>query len=82
MTTTTPKERRWYMPSFRLGRGKSALANVPADVDSFPVSTWFQRLLEEGVQTFALNGLAIRQPSPARSWDEVSSRWLQSALGR
>lgn len=53
-----------YMPSFRLGRGKSALANVPADVDSFPVSTWFQRLLEEGVQTFALNGLAIRQPSP------------------
>ena len=56
-----------YMPSFRLGRGKSALANVPADVDSFPVSTWFQRLLEEGVQTFALNGLAIRQPSPPGS---------------
>jgi len=56
--------RKSYMPSFRLGRGKSALANVPADVDSFPVSTWFQRLLEEGVQTFALNGLAIRQPSP------------------
>jgi predicted ATPase len=53
-----------YMPSFRLGRGKSALANVPADVESFPVSTWFQRLLDEGVQTFALNGLAIRQPSP------------------
>jgi predicted ATPase len=53
-----------YQPSFRLGRGKSALANVPADVGSFPVSTWFQRLLEEGVQTFALNGLAIRQPSP------------------
>ena len=53
-----------YMPSFRLGRGKSALANVPADVESFPVSTWFQHLLEDGVQTFALNGLAIRQPSP------------------
>ncbi len=53
-----------YMPSFRLGRGKSALANVPADVESFPVSTWFQGLLEKGVQTFALNGLAIRRPSP------------------
>lgn len=53
-----------YMPSFRLGRGKSALANVPADLESFPVSTWFQGLLEKGVQTFALNGLAIRQPSP------------------
>ena len=56
--------RKSYMPSFRLGRGKSALANVPADLDSFPVSTWFQGLLERGVQTFALNGLAIRQPSP------------------
>lgn len=56
--------RKSYMPSFRLGRGKSALANVPADLDSFPVSTWFQGLLEKGVQTFALNGLAIRQPSP------------------
>lgn len=53
-----------YMPSFRLGRGKSALANVPADLESFPVSTWFQGELERGVQTFALSGLAIRQPSP------------------
>lgn len=53
-----------YMPSFKLGRAKSALANVPADVESFPVSTWFRELLEKGVQTFALNGQAIRQPSP------------------
>lgn len=52
------------MPSFRLGRGKAALANVPADVESFPVSIWFQGLLEKGVQRFILNGLAIRQPSP------------------
>ncbi len=59
-----PEGRKSYTPSFKLGRSKSALANVPADPESFPVSTWFQRELEEGVQTFALNGLAIRQPSP------------------
>ncbi len=56
--------RKSYMPSFKLGRTRSALANVPADVESFPVSTWFRELLEKGVQTFALNGQAIRQPSP------------------
>ena len=70
-----------YMPSFRLGRGKSALANVPADVESFPVSTWFQRLLEEGVQTFALNGLAIRS-QPSGRWDDISPGRIEPALGR
>jgi predicted ATPase len=53
-----------YMPSFKLGRGKSALANIPADTDSFPVSTWFRNLLEQGVQPFVLNSQIIRQPSP------------------
>jgi predicted ATPase len=53
-----------YMPSFKLGRGKSALANIPADAESFPVSTWFRGLLEKGVQTFVLNSQLIRQPSP------------------
>lgn len=56
--------KRSYMPSFKLGRTKSALAHVPADADSFPVSLWFRDLLEKGVQTLTLNGLAIRQPSP------------------
>ena len=56
--------RKSYMPSFKLGRAKSALAHVPADVESFPVSIWFRDLLEKGVQTLALNGLAIRHPSP------------------
>ena len=53
-----------YMPSFKLGRGKSALANIPADAESFPVSTWFRSLLERGVQTFVLNSLLMKQPSP------------------
>lgn len=53
-----------YMPSFKLGPGKSALANLPADTHSFPVSTWFRDLLEKGVQTIMLNGQVMRQPSP------------------
>ena len=56
--------RKSYMPSFKLGRGKSALANIPADTDSFPVSTWFRNLLEKGVQPFVLNSQLMRQPSP------------------
>jgi energy-coupling factor transporter ATP-binding protein EcfA2 len=40
-----------YNPSFRLGRRKSALGNLPADTESFPASTWFRDLLERGVQT-------------------------------
>lgn len=53
-----------YSPSYKLGRGKSALANIPADAESFPVSTWFRGLLEKGVQTFVLNSQLMRQPSP------------------
>ena len=59
--------RKSYMPSFKLGRTKSALANVPADSEAFPVSIWFRDILEKGVQTLALNGHAIRQPSPPGS---------------
>lgn len=53
-----------YAPSFKLGRTKSALANIPADEKSFPVSTWFRGLLESGVQNVVLNSQTIRQPSP------------------
>lgn len=52
------------MPSFKPGRGRSALANIPADTQSFPVSTWFHDLLEKGVQALVLNSQVIRQPSP------------------
>jgi len=53
-----------YNPSFRLGRGKAALANIPADTESFPVSAWFHDLLEKGVQPFRLNSQLMRQPCP------------------
>ncbi|MCP5524266.1 MAG: ATP-binding protein, partial [Verrucomicrobiales bacterium] len=53
-----------YKPSLKLGRGRSALANIPADMESFPVSIWFRDLLEKGVQPFVLNSQLMRQPSP------------------
>jgi hypothetical protein len=59
-----PEGRDSYTPSFKLGRRKSALANLPADTESFPVSTWFRNLLEKGVQPFVLNSQLMRQPSP------------------
>lgn len=59
-----PEGRDSYTPSFKLGRGKSALANIPADTESFPVSSWFRNLLEKGVQPFVLNSQKMRQPSP------------------
>lgn len=59
-----PDGRTSYKPSFKLGRGRSALANIPADEKSFPTSLWFRGLLEQGVQLFVLNSQVIRQPSP------------------
>ena len=52
------------MPSFKLGPHRSALGNLPADENSFPVATWFRELLNTGVQRFVLNSLQIKRPSP------------------
>ena len=57
-------KKKTYNPSFKLGRGRSALATLPVDADNFPASTWFRQHLEQGVQPFVLNSQAIRQPSP------------------
>lgn len=56
--------RKTYNPSFRLGRETSALANIPADRDSFHAAPWFRSLLMDGIQTLTLNSQMIRQPSP------------------
>jgi len=53
-----------WIPSFRLGPKRSALANLPEDERRFPASTWFKRYLMYGVQTFVLNSLMIRRASP------------------
>jgi predicted ATPase len=53
----------WF-PSIKLGPRKSALANVPADEQEFPVSTWLRELLTHGVQSIMLNSMLIRRASP------------------
>ena len=53
-----------WSPSFKLGSRRSALGNLLADAEAFPVATWFRGLLVEGVQRFALNSLRLKAPSP------------------
>jgi hypothetical protein len=53
-----------WAPSFKLGTRKSALGNLPADENNFPVATWLKTLLVEGVQPFVLNSQLIRKASP------------------
>ncbi len=50
-----PEGRQSYAPSFRAGRARTALSNVPADREVFPVSTWFKEYLETGIQSMVLN---------------------------
>jgi len=76
-----------FMPSFRLGRGKLALAHVPEDELSFPVSLWFRSLLETGIQSIVLNSQIIRRPSPpglGRGFQVDGSNlpWVVEELGR
>lgn len=58
------KKGKGWAPSFKLGPHKSALSNLPADEDTFPVTSWLKRLLTENVTQLMLNSLLIRQASP------------------
>lgn len=60
--TYSQKGKGW-VPAFKLGPRRSALANLPADESKFPVATWLKSLLSEGVQQLVLNSLLIRQAS-------------------
>lgn len=53
-----------WLPSFKLGIKRSALANLPADETKFPASTWLKGFLFDGVQLFILDSLRIREASP------------------
>lgn len=58
-----------WLPSFKLGIKKSALANLPEDETKFPASTWLKSFLQQGIQLFILNSLLIRKPSaPGQSY--------------
>lgn len=53
-----------WVPSIKIGRRKSALGNIPADENDFPIATWLHDLLTRGVQSITLNSLRIRSASP------------------
>ena len=59
-----PEGKETYKPVFKLGRQKSALANVPFDPDVFPVSGWWLDYLRTGIKPFVLNSQKIKEPSP------------------
>ncbi len=60
---TRPPNKGWA-PSFRLGPRRSALGNLVAESESFPVATWFREHLSDGVQKLVLNSATIKRPSP------------------
>ena len=47
---------------FRIGPRKAALANLPEDIERFPVSIWIRNLLMEGIHVLALNSAVMRRP--------------------
>ncbi len=58
-----------WVPSFQLGKQRSAFANLPEDETRFPAATWFKRFLSAGVQNLTLDSLNMRLPSPPRQGD-------------
>jgi predicted ATPase len=51
--------------SFKLPRGKAALAALPGVEKAFPVATWFQTLLAYGIKAVELDSRAMRAASPS-----------------
>jgi hypothetical protein len=58
------KGNKSWQYAFKMGPQKSALSGLPTDESTFPATTWLRNLLIEGVQTFVLDSLEIRQASP------------------
>lgn len=76
-----------WAPSFKLGRKRSALGNLPADEENFPAASHLRQLLQQGVQKIMLNSLLLRQASPpgqARSFQPDGSNlpWVIDNLFR
>jgi predicted ATPase len=64
--TYVPETAKGYSPSYKQSPKRSALANLPADETSFPVSTWLKTFLTEGIQAFVLDSQLIRKASPPK----------------
>lgn len=61
---TYSKKGKGWVPAFKLGPRRSALANLPEDESKFPAATWLKGLMSGGVQQMVLNSLLIRRASP------------------
>jgi len=59
-----PETPKGYKPSYASKPRRVALANLPADEESYPVSTWLRGFLADGIQQFILDSLEIRKASP------------------
>src|SRR5262249_15228733 len=53
-----------WIPTFKLGPRRSALANLPEDETRFPAATWLKALLSDGVDKMVLDSQAMRRASP------------------
>ncbi|MDE2753527.1 MAG: ATP-binding protein [Gemmatimonadota bacterium] len=56
-------ERSGWNAPFRIAPWESALANLPADDERFPVALWFRERMR-GARRIALSGEAMRRPCP------------------
>lgn len=56
-------ERSGWTAPFRIAPWESALANLPADDERFPVALWFRERMR-GAQRMVLSGEAMRSPCP------------------
>jgi len=53
-----------WIPTFKLGPRRSALANLPEDETRFPAATWLKALLSGGIEKMVLDSQAMRRASP------------------
>lgn len=80
-----PQGGKGWIPTFKLGPRRSALANLPEDESKFPASTWLKSILAEGVEQIVLDSLAMRRASPpgqARAFKTDGSNlpWVVESL--
>ena len=63
---TTPRAGKGWVTSIAFGPRRSTLGNLPESQETFPVATFFKRILESGVRRVFLDSEAMRHPSRPR----------------
>ncbi len=76
-----------YSPSFKQSPKRSALGNLPADEENFPVSTWLKSFMTRGIQNIVLDNKLIRKASPpcqeeSFKTDGSNLPWVIDHVGR